>query len=392
MPHSFVLFTMRLWKRCRNPVVHNSPRSVRLLSLQLTQFRNYPALDLALGEGNVHLFVGKNGAGKTNLLDAINVLSLQQSFLCLEEQDLVLCDADFYRIRGSVRADAGTEEMLEVVSQIRPRKQKACFQNDVRRTVMDFVGSLPSIAFLPQDLELFTGAPAMRRRFLDQVLTQVSPRYERSQSEYQKILKQRNSLLKRIAGGSASIRDLAPWDAGLAEKGAILTIARLELIETFSLTLRDELHALGEVWKEASLQYERTGKMREEKKLATEMESLLHHAHDRDVLLQATTVGPHRDDWHIEVDGVPLERYASRGQQRTAVLSLLFLEASYLELRRNEKPVILLDDVFSELDDAHQDHVVRAFPGHQVLMTSTREPPRLRGAVLWQVKDGVITQ
>jgi DNA replication and repair protein RecF len=364
---------------------------VRLRTLRLAQFRNYASLSLALDDAPVHLFVGRNASGKTNLLDAVCILSQGQSSLGLPDRDLVQRGTEFFRIRGETASDGGEEETLEVVSQLAPRKQKACFRNDVRIPAAEAVGRLPTILFLPQDLSLFTGAPAERRRFIDQILIQVAPSYYRTLSEYQKTLRQRNVLLKRIAKREARPADLDPWDAALAEKGAFLTVGRLELLETFSLSLRDELAALGESWPEAEVRYERSGSQRETVPLAAELRALLGHAREKDVLLQATTVGPHRDDWHVVVDGAELERYASRGQQRAAVLALLFLESSFLELRRGEKPVILLDDILSELDDAHQERVLKAFPGHQVLLTATHAPKRgLEEAHLWDVESGTI--
>ncbi|MDD4318882.1 MAG: DNA replication and repair protein RecF [Candidatus Peribacteraceae bacterium] len=361
---------------------------MQVLRLQLTHFRNYASLDADVSGALLHLFLGRNGSGKTNLLDALSVLSVQRSFLGLEEQDLTRHGADFHRLRATVRSDAGEEETLETVSQQQPRKQRACFRNDVRIPVSEMVGRLPTVAFLPSDLELFVGPPAGRRRFLDQILSQAAPSYHRAFGEYHRALKQRNTLLRRVADRAASARDLDPWDAHLAEKGSILTVARLELVETFSLALTDELKRLGESWSETVIRYERSGTERTSDALAAELRALLGRARERDLLLQSTTVGPHRDDWRIEADGTALERHASRGQQRAAVLSLLFLEASYLELCRNENPVILLDDVFSELDDDHQERVLGAFPGHQVFLTATHRPPALHDAAVWLVDRG----
>ena len=365
---------------------------MRIRSLQLTQFRSYSSLSLALGEGDLHVFTGANGSGKTNLIEAVAVLSLLRSAQGLEEEDLVAHGTDFYRVRGALTFDAGEEETLEVTSQLTPRRQKAAFRNDVRVPPSRLVGRLPAILFLPQDLELFAGPPAGRRRFLDILLSQVSPEYDRSLSEYQRLLKQRNALLRRIADREAKRADLATWDAALAEKGSTVTIARLELLETFSLALRDELHRLGEPWAEAEMVYDRRGTEREADALRDELVHLLAHAHDKDILLCQTSVGPHRDDWQVRVDGHQLPRVASRGQQRTAVLALLFLESCYLELRRGEKPVVLLDDVFSELDDAHQERVLESFPGHQVFLTTTHVPKTIHTATVWNVRKGAVTR
>ncbi len=364
---------------------------MRLLRLQLSQYRTYASLDLDLGASDLHLFIGENGSGKTNLLEAISVLSLLRSFIGVEDECLRQWGTDFYRIIGSLQSDAGERETLEVVSQAQPRHQRACFRNDVRLTAQQMIGRLPVVAFLPFDLDLFTASPADRRAFLDRILMQTSPAYEKAMREYQRSLKQRNTLLRSIASGEASEGDLEPWDERVAQEGGVLTLARLELTETFGLSLASELAQLGEGdWTDVRLLYERTGKERETVALASEHFSMLRHFRSRDILVQATTVGPHRDDWRVEVEGRPLSAFASRGQRRVCLLSLLFLQASYLEIRRGEKPVILLDDVFSELDDAHQERIRGTLAGHQMLVTATHLPKTLRGAKVWSVQQGTI--
>ncbi len=362
---------------------------MRIRSLSLEQFRNYPRLDLTFADGEaVQLFVGENGSGKTNILEAAAILSFTKSFLPAEEQDIVTWGTEFYRVRAQVETDNGEQRELEVVSQITPRRQKACFLNGVRRSISHMVGELPLVVFLPQDLSLFTGPPAERRRYLDQILCQVSPEYVEALLEYQKFLKQRNALLRAIRDGTGRIEDLGTWDAGLADRGSIITLLRLELMETFGLTLENEVQELGELWEDVAIVYERGSLCRDRAALCKELKDLLTQNAERDVLLQATTVGPHRDDWHFSVEGRPLQAFASRGQQRVAVLALLFLETSYIELRKGEKPVILLDDIFSELDANHRERVTGAFRDHQVFMTATEAPTE--EARIWQVSEGKV--
>lgn len=363
---------------------------MRLLSLSLEQFRSYSQHSIDFSGGSVSIFVGPNGAGKTNVIEAISVLSLTKSCQGLEEQDLIQWEKEYYRVQCHCQNDQGDEKTLEVTSQIAPRKQKGCFVNDVRTPLGDMVGTIPTVLFLPQDLQLFSGPPANRRAFIDQLLCQVSPQYLKVMADYKKVLKQRNSLLKRIAEGSSSQDDLAIWDAEVAQKGASITLRRLEMIEVLECTLTEELRALGEHWNDVHLVYDRKGAARTIETAEQELKDLLEHYRSRDIILQSTTVGPHREDWHIEVDGRSLPTFASRGQQRTAVLALLFLKVSYVELRRQEKPVILLDDVFSELDDAHQSALLSSFDDHQVIITTTHIPESLHGASVFTVADGKI--
>lgn len=365
---------------------------MRLLTLSLEQFRNYGALRLEFPSADLQFLIGPNGSGKTNVLESLSLLSLTRSFLGLEEQDLIQWGKEFYRLKATMRSDAGEEKELEIVSQIAPRRQKGCFVNGVRVPLTRIIGELPTVTFLPQDLALFTGPPAERRRFLDQLLCQVFPEYFQMLLEYQKILKQRNALLKSIATKRAYAAEMDPWNAELAARGSYVTLMRLELMETFNLTIRDDLRALGETWADVKMTYVRGGQARTREEIRLEMIEALGRNLERDVILQSTTVGPHRDDWRLEADGHPLQSFASRGQQRVAILALLFLEASYLELRRGERPVILLDDIFSELDDAHRESVVRAFGGHQVFLTGTHLPGETQGGSIWGVEEGRVTE
>jgi len=360
---------------------------MRVLSLQLEQFRSYPTLLLEMGEEDVQVFYGPNGSGKTNVLEAMSVLALTKSALGHDEQEVASWGTEFYRVRARICSDAGDDSTLEVVSQSAPRKQKACFRNDVRLSLSEMVGLLPMVMFLPQDLQLFSGPPAERRRFIDQLLCQVLPEYFQALTVYQKILKQRNSLLKAIRDGLASEDALEPWDTQAAREGSVLRAARLELFGTFGLTLRDEIQALGEAWEDVRIVYQRDGSGQTREEIQIELLEGMRATRQRDILLQSTAVGPHRDDWTLIADGHELSSFASRGQQRVAALALTALEASYLELRRGEKPVVLLDDVFSELDDRHQRAVLSAFAGNQLFLTSTHLPPGPSVGRAWKVGD-----
>lgn len=359
---------------------------MKISTLSLQQFRSYPSHTMDFTDANVHVLVGPNGVGKTNIIEAVCMLSLTKSCQKAEETDVIHWGQEFYAVRADIETDEGEKKNLELISQIAPRKQKACFVNDVKVSAGNMVGVLPTVTFLPQDLELFTGTPGNRRTFLDQLLCQVSPEYLQTLLQYQKILKQRNALLRKIADGVAKRGDLAVWDDTVAEAGTIVMLKRLQLCEMLQCTLPEELSGLGESWEDAKIIYERKGEAREFDDAKEEFLQLLSHFQERDIILQSTTIGPHRDDWRIVVDGRDISTFASRGQQRTAVLALLFLEVSYLELQRGEKPIILLDDVFSELDDFHQTSLLKSLEGHQVIITTTHVPSELHGAKVWEME------
>ena len=160
---------------------------MRLSFLSLDRFRSYPSHAMDFGDDLVHVLLGPNGAGKTNILEAVSLLSLTKSCQKADETDIIAWGEDYYRIRAQIQTDKGEDRQLEMVSQIAPRKQKACFVNDVKVPISNMVGQLPTVIFLPQDLELFTGSPGNRRGFLDQLLCQVSPEYLQTLMQYQKI-------------------------------------------------------------------------------------------------------------------------------------------------------------------------------------------------------------
>lgn len=297
--------------------------------------------------------------------------------------------ASFYRVRGEAHLDRGGREILEVVCEQFPRQRKAYFINDVRVPLAQFAGHLPVVVFLPGDLGLFDGAPQGRRRFLDRTLCQVSRPYLQTFSSYKRLLIQRNALLRSIRekGGDRAL--LSSWDQKLAEEGALLVHARLELTDILNRSLKKELMDLGMDWHEVRVTYERQGSARERGGIGTELLTLLRSSQERDCAMQATTVGPHRDDWHVIVDGKKLSSFASRGEQRVCLVALLFLQVAYIELHRGEKPIILLDDVFSELDDSHQGRLLDSLGAYQVFLTAVRRPAASSQQMnVWNVSVG----
>jgi DNA replication and repair protein RecF len=360
---------------------------MRLHALHLTDFRSY-ATAVFQPQGKRCLILGPNGSGKTNLLEAVGTLSLGRSIIGVEDIIMMRWGAPAYRLRAEVESDSGERITLEVGSAHEPKRQRAFLRNDVRGTISSFVGLLPTVTFLPQDLALFTGPPAERRRFLDQLLCQVSPAYLQALSGYQKALRQRNALLRQVSDGLCSPDDLRVWEEALATHGAEVTVERLALIETFNLALQRELQSLEAPWAQTTVAYERRGTARNPSDLQAEISALLLEHRPRDIAACSTSVGPHRDDWRAVVDQRDLATSASRGEQRLCLLALLSLQVSYLELQRGEKAVILLDDIFSELDPAHQRAVLGILSDHQILLTATHVPSGITLDEVWEIGEG----
>ncbi len=362
---------------------------MRLTSLSLEQFRSYDRLLVEFSDEDQLMFVGENGEGKTNLVEAISFLSVGRSCLRAKPEDALRWGADFFRLRAETLGDSGEASSVEYVFQQSPRRQSAMFIRDVRTPLLQFIGALPTIVFLPQDLDIFTGSPSMRRSFLDVLLSQLKPDYAAKRIEYERVLKQRNAVLSRIADHEAGLDDLSLWDGRLVEIGSGLILLRDEMIVLFNRSLQKTIADLGETeWNDVRMMHDRKTRETNLKAIEIEMRELLITARDRDLAVCSTTIGPHRDDWHLQALGHDVALFASRGQQRAAFIALLLTSAVLFREVRGERPVILLDDVLSELDDHHQQALLSSLAGHQVIITTTHTVPLKQRCQVWKVGKG----
>lgn len=361
---------------------------MRISSLTLQHFRSYDSLVLTLSDKGRQFFCGDNGSGKTNIVEAVSVLSQGRSCLKADLQDLVRFGGTFYKIRAEIVSDAREATSVESVFQTSPRRASAYFVKDIKTPLLPFIGVLPTIIFLPQDLDLFTGPPSGRRNFLDSLLSQLRPDYAAMRLEYERVLKQRNALLKRIAQGEAKENELDVWDTELAHAGSDIVSRRGDALSTIGDLLSAELERLAEKRTGINVVPVFTGAGEDPK---TALIAALQKYRSRDVILQTTTVGPHRDDWRIEDDGRDIASIASRGQQRSILLALLFVNAALFKTVRKERPVILLDDVLSELDEDHQQALLTHLEDHQVIITSTHPVAQTEDLAAWTVRGGEVT-
>lgn len=361
---------------------------MRISSLSLQHFRSYESLELSFGDAGRQYFFGDNGSGKTNIVEAVSILSQGRSCLRADLPDVVRFGDMFFKVSASLTADDGEKRTVECVFQTSPRKASAYFINDVRTPLLSFIGVLPTIIFLPQDLDLFTGSPSGRRNFLDSLLSQLKPDYAALRLEYERVLKQRNALLKRIAQGESKESELDVWDSELASAGAVIIARRADALATIGDLLPAELERLAETRKNIAVIPVSTAPGDEPRQALLEA---LQKYRSRDVILQTTTVGPHRDDWRIEDEKRDIAVTASRGQQRSILLALLFVNAALFKTVRKERPVILLDDVLSELDEDHQQALLTHLQDHQVMITSTHATTQKGDLAAWSVADGEVT-
>ncbi|HXG41596.1 MAG TPA: DNA replication and repair protein RecF [Dehalococcoidia bacterium] len=383
---------------------------MKLERLQLVNFRNFRRLDLSFGPGG-HLLLGDNAQGKTNLLEAVYLLSTLRAFRAESDAQLVNREAQAEglpaaRIAAEVRGAAGPLR-LEVVVSLREsptgsQATKAARVNGVPRRLHEAVGLFLAVLFTVQDLELLEGPPALRRRYLDTVLGQVDRGYLLARQRLEKVLLQRNHLLRRIREGAARRDELDFWDEVLAQDAATMVWARAQAVAELA-ELAASAHVdlaggdhLGIVYRpRLGVQgMEALGQSPEA--LASAILADLRRHLAQDIAAGATTIGPHRDDLEFVLGGLPAAGYASRAQQRTIALALRLAEAALLRQRRGEAPVLLLDDVLSEMDAGRRRRVVAAIAGYEQVLVTAAEmdafPPEfLARARLYLVAGGQVT-
>ena len=358
--------------------------------LALTNFRNYQRQELSLLQG-LSLVLGDNAQGKSNLLEAIFLLATTRSARAQTDGELIHWDAPtepqpVARVKAEVERHDGPVE-LEVIIAGRPHGRerarmlasKRMRVNGVPRRQIDVVGQLAAVLFSTEDMELIGGPPGERRRYLDTALIQLDPAYARALSGYGKVVSQRNALLRRIKEGEGQPEELTFWDDELAREGAVLLQQRAIAIVAQAKHARAAHSRLSDGEEELTIAYqprlEGWDGARAAEASLDELSAALSDAHTagrgRDIGAGMTLSGPHRDDVSFAINGVAASSFASRGQRRTAALALRLAEARFLADRKGDLPVVLLDDVLSELDDARRRAVLASLSDwDQVLITS----------------------
>lgn len=356
--------------------------------LSLSQFRNYRALELDLPEGLV-VFQGDNAQGKTNLLEALYLLATIRSHRAENERELLSLGVQepWARVMAEARTSRGPLT-LEMVIQDVPSSgvRKRLRVNGVPRSASASVGLLAQALFSPEDIALVGGAPALRRRFLDILGSQVEHHYLLCLQRYQKVLAQRNHLLRLTGEGRAGGEELAFWDGELVASGSFIIQARRRLVEALSPRAQGAHQALAE--EELGMKYQPSV---EEGDFARALEV----GREREVGAGMTLVGPHRDDLLMDIGGNEAGAFASRGQQRTIVLSLRLGEGGLLWQKLEESPVLLLDDVFSEMDAPRRGRLLQALSSYQQVFITTTDLERLPSdllarAVIYRIKAGAV--
>lgn len=330
-------------------------------NIKLINFRNFKNKEIDFLPG-ITLILGPNASGKTNILESLYFLSTGKSFKANLEAEVINYKKDIARISGTlseIKLETVITNGVIDIGGARPEKapRKKLLVNGVPRRMLDFAENFKAVLFGPWDMDLVTESPSVRRKFLDSVLSQVDKEYRRSILSYEKGLRQRNRVLLDIREGNTTRDRLFFWNQLLVKNGDHITKKREEFIN-FVNNLNFQINSL-----KLNLFYDRSvisnGRLEEYK--------------DEEVLAATTLVGPHRDDFTFNKGERSLSSFGSRGEQRMAVLWIKMAELSFIEEKTEERPTLLLDDIFSELDDEHKSIVLGIADKQQTIITTADE-------------------
>ena len=336
---------------------------MKISALRLKDFRNYASESVTFGDG-INIINGRNAAGKTNLLEAIYLFAIGKSPLAVKDKELVRMGSFRAHISADV-ADMYRTRKMDIVIDSAGKKQIAVDTIPLLKT-SSLLGTFKVVFFSPDDLKMISEAPSDRRKFLDVSLSQQSKLYGQALTKYNYVLAQRNKLLKTFKDRQSTLDTLDVWDGELIKAGAEVLRLRNEFVNSLIPIAKEKHFYLSGESEELTLSYDGITENYNDA-----FESALNDARDKDVELAYTTVGPHRDDIAIRVNDIDVRKYGSRGQQRTASLALKLAETEVFKNISGEYPVLLLDDVMSELDDTRKNRLVSSVDGIQTFITDT---------------------
>lgn len=330
-------------------------------SVQLKNFRNYESLELDLSPGT-NIFYGNNAQGKTNILEAIYLCGTTKSHKGSKDKDMIRFGEDEAHIRMMVNRD---ELSYKIDMHLRKNKAKGVAINGLPiKKASELFGVVNLVFFSPEDLNIIKNGPGERRRFLDLELCQLDKIYLTDLASYNHIVNQRNKLLKDIYVQPSLKSTLEIWDMQMAEYGRRIIEKRREFIRELNETVRKIHYNLTGGLEELEVIYEPSSE-------AEGLESAISSNRERDMRMKLTSVGPHRDDLCVMANGIDIRRYGSQGQQRTAALSLKLSEIYIVKSKIKDTPILLLDDVLSELDSNRQTYLLESIHDIQTLITCT---------------------
>jgi len=334
-------------------------------SLNLTNFRNHKKTKLVFDE-NVNLLIGDNGVGKTNILEAIHLLATSHSFRAKYDSDLISHHQEFTLIEAVISTQ-NEEDRVQMQIQRTPRSDKTSVKkvkiNNVTKSLGSFTHHLKSVLFSPEDIDIITGPPSLRRRLIDSALFQVEPKYKLYSVDYHKALRRRNKVLELISETGRGEEQLPFWNSKILELGEYIQQKRAGLLAYFNQFFRSAKNPYSKYSKGLDTTYEQN---------LLDTKSLLEYK-SREIAAKTTLVGPHRDDFILYLQQKDMSQFASRGEQRTAMFLMKLAEFNYIHQELGVKPILLLDDIFSELDPEHREAILNFASEQQTIITTSSQ-------------------
>ena len=345
--------------------------------IDLRDFRNYENLSLDFDPG-VNLIVGDNAQGKTNLLEAISYLGSGKSFRALKQSEMVRFNADFADLEGKVFSQQ-RQQTLRFVLFAGGRPRQIWRNGAKKKTAADIHGVLPTVLFCPEDLMVLKTGAAQRRRLGDHALCQLRPNYDAALTEYNRILDQKSRILKDHFDHPAVLEILPEYNTRLCQVGALLISYRARFYESLGKAAASYHGSFTGGSEEFALQYHTVSTVTDPfapvAKLTEDLQDHLQRHYRAELESGLCLTGPHKDDFSVTLSGIDLKAYGSQGQTRTAAISLKLAQRELMGREWGEEPVLLLDDVLSELDPGRQDFVLNQIVSGQVFITCC-EPGR----------------
>lgn len=363
--------------------------------LQLRNYRNYEQLEIQF-ENKVNVILGENAHGKTNVMESIYVLAMAKSHRTSNDKDLIRWDQEYAKIEGRVQKNNGSLPMELIISK---KGKKAKYNHLEQKKLSQYVGNMNVVMFAPEDLLLVKGSPQVRRRFIDMEIGQISPVYLHEVGQLNKILQQRNHYLKQLQTKKQTDMTMLDILTDQFIQSAVKIVSKrfefLHLLQNWAIPIHEGISHELEMLK---IKYKPSVEVSEEQELSKMVgiyENKYCQVKKREIDRGVTLFGPQRDDLLFFVNGRDVQTFGSQGQQRTTALSIKLAEIELIHSEIGEYPILLLDDVLSELDDHRQSHLLNTIQGKvQTFVTTTSvdgiDHQTLKEASTFYVKNGTI--
>jgi len=356
-----------------------------LQRLIIKNFRNLCDIELNF-DSKINIFVGENGTGKTNLLEAVYFLGILKSFRTNQDRQLIkFNESEFYLSGKILKKNTQVDINISVTS----NQKKVKINNKILTKITDLIGQLRIVIFTPEDLNIIKGSPAIRRRFIDIELAQISPKYLYNLQRYLRIIKHRNQILSSIKKNRIlDIKELEAWNDQLVETGIQIINKRKELIVKLNPLINEIYRQISGTQQELKIQYEPCV-------IEENFREMLITKQNDEIRQEVSLIGPHRDDISFYINNVNSRYFASQGQQRTIAICLKLAELQNIYYQTQELPILLLDDVTSELDKKRREELLK-FIGEdiQVFITTTDiselSPDFVKKACIFKIKEGKV--